>query len=71
MTAIVGVRKFGEYIRSGEDADDPAVRTARIRAEVERLLTIPRLDIPADAMEPCLDFIAAKIAAEGTAATAA
>jgi hypothetical protein len=69
---IIGrIRRFGEYVRSGEDAGDPAVRTAQIRAEMECLLTIPGLDIPADALEPYLDFVAAKSASESTAATAA
>jgi hypothetical protein len=72
VLAVIGrVRTFGEYIRSGEDADDPAVRTARIRAEMAYLLTIPGLDIPVDALEPYLDFIAAKIVSEGTAAATA
>jgi hypothetical protein len=63
VLAVIGrVRAFGEYVRSGEDADNPAVRTARIRAELERLLTIPDLSIPGGALEPYLDFVAARIA---------
>jgi hypothetical protein len=71
MTAIGQMRAFGEYVRSGEDADDPAVRTARIRAKMQGLLTIPGLDIPVDALDSYLDFVAAKVASESTAATAA
>ncbi len=58
--AIGRLRKFGEYVQSGRDADDPAVRTARIRAETECLLTTPGLDIPAGSLEPYLDYVAAK-----------
>jgi hypothetical protein len=71
VTVIGQMRTFGEYVRSGEDADDLAVRTARIRAKMAGLLTIPGLDIPMDALGPYLDFVAEKIALEGTAATAA
>lgn len=68
--AIGRLRKFGEYVQSGQDADDPALRTARIRAEMECLLTTPGLDIPAGSLEPYLDYVAAKIASESTAASA-
>lgn len=71
LTAIGRVRASGEYIRSGQDADDLAVRTARIRAEMADLLTLPGLDIPAAAMDPYLDFIAAKITLDTTPATSA
>jgi hypothetical protein len=65
--AIGRLRKLGEYVQSGQDADDPAVRTARIRAEMEGLLTIPGLEITAGALDPYLDFLAEKIASEATA----
>lgn len=68
--AIGRLRKFGEHVQSGQDADDPAVRTARIRAKMECLLTTPGLDIPAGSLEPYLDYVAAKIASESTAASA-
>ena len=38
LTAIGQLRAFGEYVQSGQDADDPATRTARIRAEMQGLL---------------------------------
>ena len=63
-------RAFGEYIRPGQDADDAAARTARIRAGTAGLLALPGMDIPAAAMDPYLDFIAAKIALDITPATA-
>ncbi len=69
--AIGRLRTFGEYVQSGKDADDPEVRTARIRAEMECLLAIPGLDIPVGSLDPYLDYVAAKLASEGTAATAA
>jgi hypothetical protein len=68
LTVIGRVRAFGECVRSGEDADDPTARIPRIRSEVERLLTIPELDIPAGALDPYLDFLGAKIASEDSAA---
>lgn len=67
-TVIDRARKLGQYIRSGQDASDPAVRTARIRAELEGLLAIPELNLPMGALDPCLDFLAEKSASEGTAA---
>lgn len=63
------LRRLGEYVQSGQDAGDPAVRTARIRAEMKCLLTTPGLDIPADSLEPYLDYAAAKIASASTAAS--
>ena len=70
LAAVGRVRAFGEYVRSGEDAGDPVARTARIRAEMEGLLMLPGLDIPADALAPYLDFIAEKIASETAVAAA-
>lgn len=68
--AITRLRELGEYVQSGQDADDPPVRAARIRAEMECLLTTPGLDIPAGSLDPYLDYVAAKIASESTAASA-
>jgi hypothetical protein len=68
LATIGRLRRFGEYIQSGQDADDPPVRTARIRAEMEAMLTVPELDLPVAALEPFLDYIAAKIATESAAA---
>jgi len=44
--AIARLRALGQYIQSGQDADDPGTRTARIRAELEYLPNLPGLDIP-------------------------
>jgi hypothetical protein len=68
LMAINRIRKFGEYVRSGQDAADPAVRTARIRAEMEALLTTPGLDIPVSALDPYLDYVATMIASANQAA---
>jgi hypothetical protein len=68
LDTIGRLRRFGEYVQSGQDADDPAVRTARIRAEMEGLLTAPGLDIPVDSLEPFLDYVAARIASESATA---
>jgi hypothetical protein len=67
---ISRLRAFGEYVQSGEGTDDPGVRTARIRAEMESLLAAPGLDIPAGALDPYLDYVASKIASAGTTAAA-
>jgi hypothetical protein len=68
---VIGrLRAFGEYVQSGEGAGDPVVRTARIRAEMESLLTTPGLDIPVGALDPYLDYVAEKIASAGTTAAA-
>ena len=55
---------LGQYVQSGQDADDPGIRTARIRSELEYLLNLPGLDIPRDSLDPFLDFLAEKIVAE-------
>ena len=62
--AIARLRALGQYIQSGQDADDPGTRTARIRAELEYLLNLPGLDIPPGSLDPYLDFLAEKIVAE-------
>lgn len=62
--AIARVREFGQYVQSGQDADDPAARTARIRAELQDFLTIPGLDVPPGSLDPFIDYLAEKIVAE-------
>jgi hypothetical protein len=69
-TLISRVRAFGEYVRSGQDAGDPGLRTARIRAEAEHLLIAPGLDIPPGSLDPYFDYLAEKISTESAAATA-
>jgi hypothetical protein len=64
VPAIVRLRAFGQYVQSGQDSDDPTVRTARIRAELQALLTIPGLDVPPGSLDPYLDILAARIVAE-------
>ena len=54
-------------LRSGQDADDLAVRTARIRAEMGALLTLPGLDFPVASLEPLLDYLVAKVITESAA----
>ena len=61
--AIARIRALGQYVQSGQDADDPGIRTARIRSELEYLLNLPGLDIPRDSLGPFLDFLAEKIVA--------
>jgi hypothetical protein len=68
LSTIGQLRTLGQYVRSGQDAGDPAARNARIRAGLESLLAIPELDVPVGALDPFLDFLASKIVTEGTTA---
>jgi hypothetical protein len=68
--AIVRVREFGQYVQSGRDGGDPAARTARIRAELQDLLTIPGLDVPPGSLDPFVDYLAEEIVAETQPPTA-
>jgi len=60
-TVKVIIEGYG-YAR-GEDDGDPAARIARIRAVMEQLLTTAAPDLPKGALDPFLDFLAAKITA--------
>jgi hypothetical protein len=64
MTALEQLRRFGDYIGSGEDAQELDVRRAKIRAGMKSLLLLAELDIPPGALDPYLDYAAAKIASE-------
>jgi hypothetical protein len=66
MTALEQLRSFGDYIQSGADAQNPDVRTAKIREGMKSLLLLAELDIPAGALDPYLDYVAAKIASESS-----
>jgi hypothetical protein len=68
--AIARVREFGHYVQSGQDADNPAARTTRIRAELQDLLAVPGLDVPPDSLDPFIDYLAEKIVAETQPSTA-
>ena len=70
VTTVMRLRRYGDYIWSGKDAEDPDARRAQIRAYMEALLFAVEPDIPAGSLDPFLDYVAAKIAAE-TAPTAA
>lgn len=62
--AIARIREFGQYVQSGQDVDDPVVRTAHIHAELQHFLTLPGLDLPAGSLAPMIDYMAAKIVAD-------
>jgi hypothetical protein len=64
MTALDQLRGFGDYIQSGGDAQNPDVRTAKIREGMKFLLLLAALDFPAGALDPYLDYVAAKIASD-------
>jgi hypothetical protein len=64
MTVIGQLRGYGDYIQSGKDAENPDVRTAKIRASMKSLLFMAELDIPPESLDPYLDYVAAKIASE-------
>jgi hypothetical protein len=49
MTALDQLRGFGDYIQSGGDAQNPDVRTAKIREGMKFLLLLAALDFPAGA----------------------
>ena len=65
------IRGFGQYVWSGQDAPDPSARTAKIRAEIERLLLAIERDIPPGSLDPFLDYVAAKIVSESVPAASA
>jgi hypothetical protein len=46
VSSIAQLRAFGQYVQSGQDSDDATARTARIRADLQALLTIPGLEVP-------------------------
>jgi hypothetical protein len=58
------IRDFGQYVQSGQDSDDPSARTARIRAELQHLLTFSGLDIRSGSLDPFIDYLAERIVAE-------
>jgi hypothetical protein len=59
------IRDLGTYPWSGQAAQDPVdVRMARIRAGVEGALHLTEIETPPGALDPLLDYIAAKVAAE-------
>jgi hypothetical protein len=64
LPTIVTARGIFRYARSGQDAANPAVRVARIRAGMEALLLAGVPDLPEGALDPFLDYVSEKIAAE-------
>jgi len=64
LTTIVTVRGIFRYARSGQDAEDLVMRVARIRAGMEALLLAGVRDLPEGALDPFLDYVSEKIAAE-------
>ena len=64
QTAIITFKTTFRYAASGQDAADPAARIARIRTGMEALLHVAAPDIPDGALDPFLDYVSEKIAAE-------
>jgi hypothetical protein len=64
LATMVTVRGIFRYARSGQDAAEPAVRVARIRAEMETLQFTAMPEAPEGALDPFLDYISEKIARE-------
>jgi hypothetical protein len=64
LATMLTVRGIFRYARSGQDAAEPAVRVARIRAGMERLLLAGVPDFPQGSLDPFLDYVSEKIAAE-------
>lgn len=67
LAALRQLRSLGDYVQSGTDAEDPAARTAHIRADMQALLLAADPGIPLEALDPFLDYVAAKLAAEPAA----
>jgi hypothetical protein len=66
VTTISQLRSYGNYIRSGEDAQDPDTRRANIRKAIETLLLSMEPEIPPGSLDPFLDYVAAEITSEST-----
>jgi hypothetical protein len=64
LATMLTVRDIYRYARSGQDVAGPAARVARIRARMETILFAGVPDVPEGALEPFLDYISEKIAAE-------
>jgi hypothetical protein len=64
LTTIVTARDILRYAGSGQDAVNPAVRVARIREGMEALLLAGVPDLQDGALDPFLDHVSEKIAAE-------
>jgi hypothetical protein len=64
LASMRTVRSIFMYARSGQDAAEPAARVARIRAGMETLLFAAVPDLPDGALDPFLDYVSEKIAAE-------
>jgi hypothetical protein len=64
LTTIITIRGIFKYARSGQDAANPTVRIARIRAEMEALLLAAVPDLEEGALDPFLDYVSEKIVAE-------
>lgn len=60
------LRDLFRYARSEQDAADPDVRVARVRAEIEALLLAVVTDLPRGALDPFMDYVSEQIAT-GTA----
>ena len=66
VATVRALRDLFRYARSEQDTADPAVRVARVRAEMEALLLAVVTDLPRGALDPFLDYLSEQIAA-GTA----
>lgn len=71
VSTLGQLKETRDYIWSGRDADDPAMRAATVRAGMEALLSAGLPSIPPGALDPFLDFIADKIVTESAEAQAA
>ena len=69
LTTIVTVRDVFKYAQSGQDVANPSMRVERIRAGMEALLLGGVPDLPEGALDPFLDYVSEKIAAETTPAS--
>lgn len=63
-SAIARIREFHRYVQTGEDADQPATRAARIHAELQGFLTLLDPDVLPGCLDPFVDYLTEKIMIE-------
>lgn len=70
LPALRRLKETANYIDSGRDTGNPAVRTATIRAAMETMLLAGQPSVPQGSLDPFLDYIADTIVKEHAAAQA-
>jgi hypothetical protein len=68
LTTIATARGIFKYARSGQHSANPAIRVGHIRAGMATLLLAAVPDLPEGALDPFLNYVSEKIAAEAAPA---